>query len=189
MAIGKEKDRSRRLLWACAIASLVVSLISVGLAAWSLSRKPERGATGARGAAGPPGQTGVAGNAGTRGPGRPCGSNRSGGDHPVQSPGHGSAGADCARSSGRHSVVCCRGVSCQDDSLEWGRHGLDHRRIHLRHQAAVVGSGTRLSLAIAGRRNRQPRIGKIHDAARLRRVRNQLKPLAAGRYRSDLPLK
>ena len=73
MAIGNEKDRSRRLLWACAIASLVVSLISVGLAAWSLSRKPERGATGARGAAGPPGQTGAQGAPGPAGPAGPAG--------------------------------------------------------------------------------------------------------------------
>src|ERR1700722_7385494 len=73
MAIGGEKDRSRTLLWACAIASLVVSLISVGLAAWSLSREPKRGATGARGATGPPGQAGAQGTPEPAGPADPAG--------------------------------------------------------------------------------------------------------------------
>jgi hypothetical protein len=73
MSIGDDSDGSRRLLWAFAIGSLVVSLISVGLAAWAFSRGPAKGATGASGAAGPPGTTGAQGAQGPAGPTGPAG--------------------------------------------------------------------------------------------------------------------
>jgi hypothetical protein len=73
MSVGYEKDGPRGLLWACAIGALVVALISVGLAAWALSRGPERGATGARGAAGSRGETGAQGAQGPSGPAGPAG--------------------------------------------------------------------------------------------------------------------
>jgi len=73
MSIRNDSDGSRRLLWALAIGSLVVSLVSVGLAAWAVSRGPTRGATGARGAAGPAGQTGAQGAQGPAGPTGPAG--------------------------------------------------------------------------------------------------------------------
>jgi hypothetical protein len=73
MSIGNGRGGVRRLLWICAIGSLVISLVSAGLAAWALSREPERGAAGARGAAGPPGQTGAQGVQGPAGPTGPAG--------------------------------------------------------------------------------------------------------------------
>jgi hypothetical protein len=68
MSTGSEHDGSRRLLWSAIIAALVISLASAGVAAWALSMRPERGATGARGAVGPPGSTGPQGPAGPAGP-------------------------------------------------------------------------------------------------------------------------
>ncbi len=49
------------LPWALAIGALVISLVSLGIASWSLSRHPLEGAVGARGPAGPPGASGPQG--------------------------------------------------------------------------------------------------------------------------------
>jgi hypothetical protein len=67
MSIGNDSDGSRGLLWAFAIASLVVSLASVGIAVWALNREPSRGASGPRGATGPTGRTGAQGAQGPAG--------------------------------------------------------------------------------------------------------------------------
>jgi hypothetical protein len=73
MSIGNDSDGSRGLLWAFAIASLVVSLASVGIAVWALNREPSRGASGPRGATGPTGRTGAQGAQGPAGPTGPTG--------------------------------------------------------------------------------------------------------------------
>jgi hypothetical protein len=83
MSTEGDTGRSRTLLLACAVAALVISLVSVGLAAWALSNRPVNGAVGPRGAAGPPGKTGPQGTPGVAGPSGPPGA--AGGVGTVQS--------------------------------------------------------------------------------------------------------
>jgi hypothetical protein len=83
MPAESESGPSRALLMVCTIAALVISLVSVGLATWALSNRPENGAVGPRGAEGPPGKTGAQGTPGVAGPSGPPGA--AGGVGTVQS--------------------------------------------------------------------------------------------------------
>ena len=73
MPPGTEIERSRTLLWGCAIAALVISLASAGVAGWALSARPANGAVGPRGAQGPRGSSGRQGLPGATGPIGPAG--------------------------------------------------------------------------------------------------------------------
>jgi hypothetical protein len=73
MSAGSERERTTVLLMVCTIVALVVSLVSIGLAAWALSRHPENGAVGPPGAEGPPGKAGPPGTPGVTGPSGPTG--------------------------------------------------------------------------------------------------------------------
>jgi hypothetical protein len=59
---------SRRLVWGGLIAALVVSLASLGIAVWALTRPPQTGGVGPRGAQGPVGTRGPQGVQGIQGP-------------------------------------------------------------------------------------------------------------------------
>src|ERR1700722_12803476 len=73
MPTGIETGRSKNLLQIGVIAALVISLVSVGLAAWAVAKRPQRGAVGPRGAEGPQGKTGPQGTPGIAGPTGPTG--------------------------------------------------------------------------------------------------------------------
>jgi hypothetical protein len=62
-----------RVLWAVTIGALVISLASIGIAGWALSKGPQTGATGARGPVGPQGEQGPQGVPGPTGPVGPQG--------------------------------------------------------------------------------------------------------------------
>ncbi len=61
------------LLWGLTIGAILISLASLGIASWALSRHPLEGAVGARGPAGPQGATGPQGAQGPPGPAGPQG--------------------------------------------------------------------------------------------------------------------
>lgn len=77
---------SRRLVWGGVITALVVSLASVGIAVWALTKPPEDGQVGPRGVQGPAGIQGLQGIQGVQGIQGPVGSVGTTGKQGVQGP-------------------------------------------------------------------------------------------------------